>query len=101
MFYPYSYPTISGAAARVNNYGENVTITASYTSSPVTINDVDKNGIKVQYSGANISGYLVGSSSSYGTATSGSQSANLIGISNTNSYVFTFTITEFALVFPV
>lgn len=92
--YPYAYPSISGTAARVNNYGENVTLTTSYTSSPVTVSGTAKNGIKVQYSGANKSGYFLGSSSAYGAAGSATKTASLTGINNETSYNFTFTITD-------
>lgn len=92
--YPYSYPSISGIAARVNNYGTTVDITANYKSSTVTVGSTVKNGIKVQYSGASKSGYLVGSSSAYGTAGNSSAKTQLTGIDNNTAYTFTFTITD-------
>ncbi len=93
---PYQAPSISLSGGRVNNYGENIALTASFTSASVE----SKNGIKVSWSGAGKSGYAVdnngagiGSASAFVTAYSGSGTISTTG-SNDESYSFTATITD-------
>lgn len=93
---PYQAPSISLSGGRVNNYGENIALTASFTSSSVE----SKNGIKVSWSGAGKSGYAVdnngaeiGSNSTFVTAYSGSGAISTTA-SNDESYSFTATITD-------
>lgn len=96
VYKPYQAPSISLSGGRVNNYGENISLTAAFTSASVE----SKNGIKVSWSGAGKSGYVVdsngtgiGSASAFVTAYSGSGTISTTG-SNDESYSFTVTITD-------
>ena len=97
VYKPYQAPSISLSGGRVNNYGENISLTATFTSVSVE----NKNGIKVSWSGTNGgSGYAldgngagIGSSSAFVTAYSGSGSITTTG-DNSTAYSFTATITD-------
>lgn len=94
---PYQPPSISLSGGRVNNYGENIKLTATFTSASVE----SKNGIKVSWSGNNGgSGYVldgngtgIGSASTFVTAYSGSGTITTTG-NNSTAYSFTATITD-------
>lgn len=94
---PYQAPSISLSGGRVNNYGENIALTATFTSASVE----SKNGIKINWSGNNgKSGYVldsngaeIGSASSFVTAYSGTGTISTTG-DNSTAYSFTATITD-------
>ena len=97
VYKPYQAPAISLSGGRENNYGENIKMTATFTSASVE----NTNGIKVSWSGNNgQSGYVldsngagIGSASSFVTAYSGSGSVSTTG-DNSTAYSFTATITD-------
>ena len=97
VYKPYQAPSISLSGGRVNNYGENISLTATFTSASVE----SKNGIKVSWSGTNGgSGYVldsngtgIGSASAFVTAYSGSGTITTTG-NNSTAYSFTATITD-------
>lgn len=89
-FVAYRAPSISLTAGRANNYGETVNISATYTGSDVS----GKNGVKVQWSGADQSGYLAGSASAYDATESATKSTTAEGVNNETAYTFTATITD-------
>lgn len=86
----YRAPSISLTAGRANNYGTTVNISASYAGSDVS----GKNGVKVQWSGANKSGYLAGSASAYDATETGTKSTTTTDVNNETAYTFTATITD-------
>lgn len=92
-YLPYSYPSISATAVRVNNYGTSVTLSATYTVATVN----SSNQAKLSYNGASKSGYMLGSASAFGTISSTGKAtltASLTGIDNNSSYTFSFSLTD-------
>ncbi len=89
----YSSPTVELTAIRRNNYGTDVDLSVKYNFSPVI---EDLNGVKVSWSGAEQTGYLKGSASSFDIVYNSPMSAAtaLIDINNSEAFVFTATIED-------